>query len=301
MGANTKYKASVFSSLFSHPDILRELYSALEGVAIPPDVPVTINTLDNVLYMGRLNDISFSLGDKQVVLIEHQSTINPNMPLRLLIYVAEVYKIITDAKRMYGTKLIPIPRPEFFVLYNGKAPYPDTGTMKLSDMFESAASIGLPEGSPALELEVRVININHGRNTAIAERCKTLAWYSVFVEKVREYQAEGLSLEEAIKKAIHYCIEHGILKKFLENNAAEVINMLLTEWNLDDALEVRFEEGFEEGIAVGIEKNQAEVVRKQAEVVRNALAKGYPLETIHDITGLDLKAIQEIRDKWNEQ
>ena len=92
MGVNIKYKASVFSFLFSDPDILRELYCALENINLPPDVPVTINTLQDVLFMDRVNDISFEIGGKMVVLVEHQSSINPNMAFRLLMYINKVYE-----------------------------------------------------------------------------------------------------------------------------------------------------------------------------------------------------------------
>ena len=172
MGVNTKYKDSVFSFLFSDPDILRELYCALEGVTLPADVPVTINTLQDVLFMGRVNDISFEIGGKLVVLIEHQSSINPNMALRLLMYIVKVYeRILEGNKSIYTTKRIHLPRPEFFVLYNGKADYPDETVLKLSDAFEDVGCLGLPgKDSPALELVVRVININHGRNEGIIAR-----------------------------------------------------------------------------------------------------------------------------------
>jgi hypothetical protein len=133
MDANVKYKNSVFSLLFSEPEILRELYGAIAGVAVPPDVPVTINTLEGVLFMDRINDLSFTLGDKIVVLIEHQSTINPNMPLRLLMYIARLYEKITGSGNQYSSSEVPIPRPEFIVLYNGTDPYPDKATLNLSD------------------------------------------------------------------------------------------------------------------------------------------------------------------------
>ena len=279
MGANTKYKDSVFSFLFSNPDVLRDLYCALKDVAIPDDVPVTINTLQDVLYLDRVNDISFAIGDKQVILIEHQSTINPNMCLRLLMYVTRVYeKLIGGDKKIYSTKRIPVPRPEFFVLYNGVAPFQDEETLKLSDSFESGISVGLPMNAPpALELEVKVININHGRNDGIVKKCKTLAGYSAFVGKVQEYEREKLGREEAIKKAIKYCLEHDILKEFLTENATEVVNMLTTEWDWDTALAVRFEEGIEEGLET---------------VAIKALTKGYSAEAVHEITGLDMKTIK---------
>jgi hypothetical protein len=112
MGANTKYKDSLFSFLFSDPAALRELYSALEGITLPPDVPITVNTLRDVLFMERINDISFTIDDKLVILLEHQSTINPNMALRLLMYIARIYEKILGDKNLYTTKAIPIPRAE---------------------------------------------------------------------------------------------------------------------------------------------------------------------------------------------
>ena len=256
MGTNKKYKASVFSFLFSDPDILRELYCALEGVSLPPDTPVTINTLQDVLYMDRMNDISFEIGGKLVVLVEHQSTINPNMALRLLIYIARVYEKIIDNKTIYGTKQVTIPRPEFFVLYNGTAPYPDEKIIKLSEMFEDAASLGLPCKMPALELEVKVLNINQGRNEGIVKNSRTLASYSAFVGKVQEYVKSGKDRQEAMRAAVQYCHEHDILKEFLEKNATEVMNMLITEWSWDDAKEVWQNEARAEGREEGREEER---------------------------------------------
>ena len=246
------------------------------------------NTLQDVLFMDRVNDISFEIGGKLIILIEHQSTINPNMALRLLMYIAIVYEKILGDKNIYASKPIPIPRPEFFVLYNGKAPYPDETILKLSEAFESGAELGLPEkGSPALELEVKVININLGRNDSIVKRCEILAAYSAFVGKVGEYEKENEGREAAIKKAIKYCIEHEILKEFLAQNSSEVMNMLMTEWNWDDALAVRFEEGLEEGREEGREEGLEEVAR-------NALAHGLPIDVIKTITGLDAEIIKNL-------
>ena len=251
MSTNKQFKASVFSFLFSKPDILRELYCALEGVSLPTDVPITINTLNIALFMNKINDISFEIGGKLVVLIEHQSTINPNMALRLLMYIARVYEKLIDDKKIYSSKQIKIPRPEFFVLYNGIDPYPDESISKLSYAFESTESLGLPEKKNQLELVVRVININKGRNKAIAKRCRILSEYSAFIDKVREYEKEGMGREEAVKKAVIYCRNHDILKEFLKKNATEILNMLTTEWNWDDALAVRYEEGLEDGLEKG--------------------------------------------------
>jgi len=191
--------------------------------------------------MDLINDISFEIDGKLIVLIEHQSTINPNMALRLLMYVGRIYEKIVEDKNLYANVHLSIPRPEFFVLYDGKQPYPDEVFFKLSDAFKE---IGLPEKDfLSLELVVRVININEGRNEAIARRCRKLAEYSTFVAKVREFEKELGSLNEALKAAVQYCQKHDILKQYLKLHATEVVSMLMTEWNWDDALAVRFEEG----------------------------------------------------------
>jgi hypothetical protein len=273
MNTNKKFKNSVFTALFGEPDTLRELYCALEGVTLPPDTPVVVNSLEEVLYMDRMNDISFEIGDKLVVLIEHQSTITPNMALRLLLYVGRVYEKIIDDKMIYSSKQMKIPCPEFYVLYNGVAPYPDKDVLKLSDMFENLETLGLQvKENPTLELMVKVININEGKNEAIAKKCRLLAEYSSFVAKVREFEKAGLKRGEAIKKAVIYCRSHDILKEFLENNAKEVMNMLLTEWNWDDALDVRFEEGRKEGRKVGREEGQ--------QYILDLLAQGFTPDEI---------------------
>jgi hypothetical protein len=262
MGVNTTYKDSVFSWLFSDPDVLRELYGALMGVRLPPDIPVVINTLEDVLFKARINDISFRIGDKIVVLIEHQSTINENMPLRLLLYIARIYEKITGDKDLYHRKRIPLPLPEFVVLYNGTAPYPDESVLKLSDSFNDPSGLGL--AGPdflSLELAARVYNINKGHNEPIIRRCKTLEGYSDFIAKVREYEEKVKSRDEAMKTAITDCITNNILKDFLATHASEVINMLLTEWNWDDALAVSKEEGREEGREEG-QKNILDLVRQ---------------------------------------
>ncbi|MCL2212135.1 MAG: Rpn family recombination-promoting nuclease/putative transposase [Treponema sp.] len=120
MDLNVKrnHKNSVFSVLFGTPDVLRELYSAIEGIEIPKDAIVDINTLSEALFMRQINDLSFTIDNRIVVLIEHQSTVNENVPLRLLMYIARVYEKIIDRDKLYQRKLEKIPTPEFIVLYN---------------------------------------------------------------------------------------------------------------------------------------------------------------------------------------
>ena len=220
MNVNARYKDSVFSLLFSDPDVLRSLYSAIEGVDLPADTPVSINTLSDILYMDQINDISFTIDNRLVVLIEHHSTINRNMPLRLLIYIARVYEKIIDRKKLYQSKPEKIPEPEFIVLYNGKADYPDHEVLKLSELFKDATNLKAALSAAALEVIVHIFNINEGRNAAIARRCKKLAEYSAFIAKVRALEKETGDKEEAMKAAIKYCLDNNVLKPFFETHSS---------------------------------------------------------------------------------
>jgi hypothetical protein len=129
-------------------------------------------------------------------------------------------------------------------------------------------------------LVVKVININKGHNEEKLRRSEKLEGHSIFIAKVREYEAERGDREEAVKGAVKYCIERNILADFLRKNGSEVSNMLYTEWNWDDALAVRYEEGREQG---------------REEIAKNALDKGIPIDTVSEITGLDIETINRIR------
>ena len=141
-----------------------------------------------------------------------QSTINPNMPLRFLHYISNVYEAIIESKTLYSKKNVSIPWPEFFVLYNGQDPYPEYSILRLSDLYKNPQELGLPEKkSPFLDLQVKVLNINEGNNEEIVKRCRKLSEYTTFVAKYREYYKELENKEEAIKSAILNCSKHGIL------------------------------------------------------------------------------------------
>jgi hypothetical protein len=298
MGANREYKNSVFSLLFGSPEGIRGLYGAIAGVELPPDIPVTINTLEDALFKTKINDISAEIGDIQLLLIEHQSSINPNMPARLLSYTARVYeKILTGKKnaKLYGKKGVTLPRPEFIVLYNGEEPFPDSADLKLSESFADLSVLGLPAGAaPKLELAARVYNINEGHNREITQRNETLSGYVSFIARTREFETElsggrkrgDISKEErasikktAMERAIKWCIGHGVLQEFLSLHGTEVMNMLFDEWNLEEALVVEREEGREE---------------EREEIARNLLAEGLAIELVRKTTGLDIDAIQSL-------
>jgi hypothetical protein len=291
MNVNKKHKDSVFSFLFSNPEVLRELYSAIAGVTIASDIPIEINTLTDVLYRDRINDLSFTIDNRLVVLIEHQSTVTENIPLRLLEYIGRIYEKIIDRKKIYQTRMVKIHEPEFIVLYNGKDPYPDYNELRLSDAFMDIEGLKPAEGRKIpLELVVQVYNINHGHNREILERSTTLDSYSVFVDKVRELQSAGMALAEAVKSAIKYCIDQNKLRGFFEKNSSEVFNML-TEWNQEEYVEVRCEEAREIGMEQGIKQGMEQGIEQ---TVRNFLAIGITIEDIVRATALPAEKVRAL-------
>jgi hypothetical protein len=283
--ANKKHKDSVFTFLFSEPEKLRELFSAIEGITLPPDIPIDINTLSNVLFRKQRNDISFLINNRLIVLIEHQSTVNNNIPLRFLMYIGRLYEKITDPKKRFQIKLGKIPKPEFIVLYNGKNPYPDYKELKLSDAFLNTGrkKIDIP-----LELSVKIYNINNGHSREILNKSVTLRDYSIFIEKIREHEKEKKSLEEAVSLAIKYCINKGILREFLRKHGSEVINMLYAEYSFEEEAAVIREEAREEGREEGREE-------WNLIIAKNLLEKGSSVKFIHDITGLSSNKIKKLQ------
>jgi len=264
--ANRTYKASLFADYFEDKGRLIEAYNAIAGTNYPPTAKVEFNTLSNVLVDSFLNDIAFTIEGRYVVLIEHQSTINENMPLRLLLYMAHIYESIAPSNMLYRKAVFPIPTPQFIVIYNGTEPYPEQKTLCLSDAFIAR------EGEFALELSVTVYNIAEGRNKEILRKSKALSDYAAFVAIVREYLGDGLSLEDAITRAVHKCVKDGIMSTYLETRGSEVHNMLLTEWNMEDALKYSKEEGEEIGEKRGEEKERrVNAARMKAEGIEPAL------------------------------
>ncbi len=222
---------------------LVEVYNAAFHTDYPLDTVVEINRLEGVLYMERINDISFILDNKFVVLLEQQSTVNENMPLRMLLYVARLYEKLLNDENMYRKSRIPLFTPQFVVFYNGSEEQDECIVQKLSDAFVEQIA------HPALELEVVLYNIRRRGSyvPAILERSKSLDDYSILVEMIESYRKDGYSLSEAIERAIRQCCSCGIMPEYLQENGAEVLNMLLTDWDWDVAKKVWQEEAKEEG------------------------------------------------------
>ena len=202
---SVSYKDSLFRDIFNNEERLPELYEVLLGdKAMPEDI--TLATIDETLFTGVKNDVGFFVRDDYVLLTEHQSTVNANMPLRMLIYLAEIYRCYVDANSVYKKELIPLPTPKFYVFYNGEAEMPDAWTLRLSDAFDQRKG--------DIELAVEVININDKPNRRILEKSHALKSYSVFVAKVREQVKNGSTLEAAVGDAVSYCIVNDYLEEY---------------------------------------------------------------------------------------
>lgn len=222
--ADRRYKDTVFRMLYKDKRRLLELYNAVSGRHYDNPDDLEIVTLDSAVYMGMKNDLAFLL-DTGIYLYEHQSTVNPNMPLRDLFYIAAEYNTLIDTQSLYSSVMQKIPTPNFIVFYNGEQDVADRVEYRLSDAFEMRVA------DPALELKVTVLNINYGRNAALMEQCRTLRDYAAYVKMVRSYKEETGSLGDAVRLAIDECIKKGILSEFLRRNRAEVELTSIFEYN----------------------------------------------------------------------
>ncbi|GHU88042.1 hypothetical protein AGMMS49941_11980 [Deferribacterales bacterium] len=294
---NREYKDSVFTKLFSEKEKLVELYNAIAGASYEVSDGIVINTLENVLFKGRRNDISFTMGDKLVILLEHQSTINNNMPLRFLGYIVRMYEGMIDSKSIYKSKRLTLPRPEFIVLYNGvESLKADDYYVKLSALF--AEDDTRTDTHNFLELEARVLNVNKGHNGKVLKASGTLGDYAEFVEVVRQEtrgvnSRDKVALSSAMERAIKICIERGILRDFLHKHSVEVFNMLTMELTQEDAEMARYEEGLEQGLEQGLQRGEQ---RGKLDVAKNLLTNGYPVEDVADLVGLSLAEVKKLQN-----
>ena len=242
--ANRKFKDTVFRMLFSDKEALLSLYNAINNSHYTDSGALEIVTLENAIYMGMKNDLAFIL-DMNLYLYEHQSTMNPNIPLRDLFYIAAEYQKLVDKKSLYSSALQKIPNPHFIVFYNGSTLIDDCYTSRLSDAFYHTTD------NPSLELIVTTFNVNAGHNTKLMSHCQILKEYSIYVAKVRSF-AEQMPLDDAVQKAVTECIQENILADFLRKNQAEVIAMSIFEYDkVEEEKKLRkaeFDAGVEQGL-----------------------------------------------------
>lgn len=251
---NRNYQDSVFSKLFSNEEAALELYNALSGTNYGPETKIRITTLENVLFLEKYNDLSFTVEDRIIVMAEHQSTINPNIPLRLLGYSTDTYTKIIDTDRLYSSTQIKLPTPVFYVFYTGNEPW-NVKTLSLADSFIDPP----PENS--LNLVVKLVNLRYNKDNEILNRSKTLMGYSKLVTYVKEDLSEGKSLRDSIRAAVQRCICEGHLVDFLKKHGEEIEKMKFYEFTLEEYRDLIEKEAAEQGLAQGIEQGLDEGIK----------------------------------------
>ena len=290
---NRNYKDSVFVDLFARDITAKEnfisLYNALHGTNLDAETTeIQPVMLERVLYMKYYNDIAMLIDGKIVILIEHQSTINKNMPFRFLEYIARIYEKITTKDEKFGRKLVKLPIPEFYVFYNGKDDYPTESVMKLSDAFmqlDGKLRNQFENANYPLEISVKVININVDKENPILKHCETLKEYSEFIEQVRSNIENDIP--EPLTNAIKEAIKKGFLSDYLNRKSTEVQNMLLAEYDYDTDIAVQRREAFDDGLSQGMQQ-------AKLETAKNALTMNLSIEQVAALTGLSPEEIEKL-------
>ena len=277
INANEEHKDRVFKFIFGNPENKEwtlSLYNAINGSNYTNPDDLEFNTIEDAVYLGMKNDVSFIISD-ELNLWEHQSTYNPNMPMRFFIYAAKLYeKYITGSDYyQYSRTLQHAPRPECICFYNGTAKQAEKKILKLSDAFG---------GKGAIEVKVIMLNINYGKNKTLMNACEPLNEYAWLVDKIRQKQKYGKNLEAAIDAVIDEMPENFLIRKFLISNKAEVKGMFLTEYDQDKVLNESFKRG---------------VLQSNTRVATVMLMGKYPLSEIVKISELSEDAIRKLAKK----
>ena len=271
---NREHKDRLFRLIFGKEEYkqnLLELYNALNDTSYNNLDDLKITTIEDVVYMGMKNDVSMLI-QSRMALFEHQSTYNPNMPIRGFMYAARLYnKYIEENKlSIYGKTMMKLPTPQYIVFYNGDEEHEDEEILRLSDAFETTERI---EG---YEWTARMLNINYGRNKKLMEKCKPLRDYAILIDKIKRYTAEKKSIEEAVNQAVDECIKEDVLADFLRKHRAEVMDVCITEYNeervLDAIREESYMEGREEGREEGI-RNTLQTILNLGLDIQTAVTK----------------------------
>ena len=297
-GENRAHKDSVFVDYFSKDRDWKEhflsLYNALHGTNLQvEDTVLERVNIDQVLYKNYYNDIAVLVNGQFILMIEHQSTINPNMPLRLLEYIARIYGNTVDSKAKFSRHLVPLARPEFIVFYTGDQEFPPESYLYLSNAFPKQS----PNADLTLELKVKVCKIKGEMPSPMIHQCHDLEQYVQFLELVDKAKASGR--DDALTWAIREAVRRNILRDYLERKGGEVLSILMTEYDYATDIAVQKEEAYEdglfagreEGISIGLEQG---AYQKALETARKLITRGHSAEDIADLTGLPLLQIKEL-------
>ena len=299
---NRKYKDRLFRFIFSDKGNLLQLYNAINDSHYNNPDDLVITTIDDVVYMGMKNDLSFIIDDV-MSLYEHQSTYSPNLPLRGLFYFSAMYRNYIEPmkQKLYTDSPLRIPFPVYLVFYNGSMEEPERKEILLSDLFIQNGK-GL---QPALECTALLLNINVGHNQELMEKCRILKEYAQFIHTIRSKISVGLSFQEAVETAVEDCISQNILSEILRKNKAEVIDMILTEYDenefreflKEDSWKKGHEAGVQDGIKTGIKTGIREIIRTFTEL---QLPKEQLLEKLTNSFSLSVEEAEEYIEKYSK-
>ena len=237
------YKDTVFVDLFGRCAEAKEnflsLYNALHGTNLKiENTSIEPLFLEQTVYTGRYNDVSMLVNGRMVILVEQQSSVNENMPLRFLEYICRLYEKLIPLEKRYRQNRLPLPSPEFYVIYNGTADYPKEKLLKLSDSFERIDGVSF-----SLELCVKTYNINKCKDTPLLKHCIPLSGYAKLTEYAQDAKQNGI--QNLVDFAVRKCISEGVLADYLKQKSAEVRNMLIAEYDYDTDMRVKQEEAAE--------------------------------------------------------
>ena len=256
---NRKYKDSVFTDLFGTDKTGKEnflaLYNALSGNDFKlKEVSLERKVIEQALYKTFNNDVSWEINGKLIILVEHQSTVNGNMPLRCLEYVTRIYEGIVPVRKRYAEAVYKLPNPDFYVVYMGDKEQPLEQELRLSDAFYD-------KDNSKLELVVKVKNCSDSKLLPLVKSCDILKEYCRFIEIV-ELNLDKRHPKRSFQKAIEQAMEEGILVDYLDRKSREVINMLCATYNYKMDIAVKKEEAFEEGMSKGAQQKAVEIAHK---------------------------------------
>ena len=280
------YKDTVFVDLFGRCAEAKEnflsLYNALHGTNLKiENTSVEPLILEQTVYTGRYNDVSMLVNGRMVILVEQQSSVNENMPLRFLEYICRLYEKLIPLEKRYRQNRLPLPSPEFYVIYNGTADYPKEKLLKLSDSFERIDGVSF-----SLELCVKTYNINKCKDTPLLKHCLPLSGYAKLTEYAQEAKQNGI--QNPVDFAVRKCISEGVLADYLKQKSTEVRNMLIAEYDYDTDMRVKQEEAWENGLEAG--KVRGTQTTKLANA-KNFLAEGISAELIAKCVQLPLETV----------
>ena len=283
------YKDSVFRRLFENKEALIGLYNALSGRNYSTETDLEIITLENSIFGDMKNDLAFIIDGRFIILIEHQSTVSPNLPFREFIYLVKEYERLFFSADVYSKEKIRLPVPELYVFYNGTEDRPVEEELKLSDSFCCECD------TIAIEAIVKVINVNYEKNAELLSGCELLADYSKFIYMIRKRERITRDLQKAMEESIETCIKEGILTEFLKKNGGEIMSILYDALTREECEAIRENDGYVRGLREGEASGEARgEAKEKSSIARKMLKMGMDIKLISEATGLTEEEISSL-------